>query len=225
MYLQSVEKVQRTNDILIAPQTDDIVIIDFGHLSQQQYQSQYRIMQVIDVDDSHITLKEGAFTYRKLRDLRNDIRVSKLMIDNYFKAETFTLAKQQIPRFLNNETIVEAYRPVDIYVMGGIVKQRFPKQPKYAYKGTNISEMNQKALFYYHQGDLKAARDTFLMAAKSGSSWAQYNLATMFRDGEGGTQDLNAARYWFNKSSEQQNPKAKLALESLCKHHQQLCSL
>jgi len=41
-------------------------------------------------------------------------------------------------------------------------------------------------------------------------------VAQMYRDGEGEKQDLTQAKYWFTRSAELGNAKAKKELQQLC---------
>jgi uncharacterized protein len=55
----------------------------------------------------------------------------------------------------------------------------------------------------YEAGDYAEAVKWFRKAAEQGDAIAQYNLALMYRDGEGVTQDDAEAVKWFRKAAEQ----------------------
>ena len=63
----------------------------------------------------------------------------------------------------------------------------------------------------------KAAFNKILPVAKKGFVEAQYVIATMYHDGEGTTQDLAAAKKWYEADANQsENPEvATLAREGL----------
>ena len=60
------ENKQQQAEFLSAPKVDDVLILDMGHLiTDRKYQTQYRIAQVLSVEEDSITLKQGSYTYRK----------------------------------------------------------------------------------------------------------------------------------------------------------------
>ncbi|MEI5640166.1 MULTISPECIES: tetratricopeptide repeat protein [unclassified Pseudoalteromonas] len=218
LYFQHQATQAKYQTLLKAPEVDDLIIYDVGKLSDKQYQTQLRVLQITAVEEQQIEAKESAYTYSSMRKITMDIRVSMLMTDNYFKRQPKTLARQQLTSLLADEVILEVHRPVGTHALGGVVRQRF-KEPEIQYHGPKIQQQNQEAIYAYSQGDFVTARDMFASIAETGHAWAQYNYATMLRDGEGGEQDLTAAVKWLKRSAAQDNPKAKVALSELCKTH------
>ncbi|KZN57654.1 tetratricopeptide repeat protein [Pseudoalteromonas luteoviolacea] len=205
---------------LHAPKVDDVIMVDFGRIqSDRVYQPQFRVVQVIAVDTDLVTLKQGRYTYARKRDAKRAIQLDNLMLDDYFKAEPWRLTRSEILDLYQSGGIYAAYRPNDIYVLGGIVKQRaLPHFPKH--QRAQFSPQNSQGISLYQQGDLIAARQSFEAAASSQDQWGMYNLATMLIAGEGGEQDLPRAFELLIKAKAQGNLKAHEALASLCQLHQ-----
>ena len=55
----------------------------------------------------------------------------------------------------------------------------------------------------YIQGDFKTAYSEWFPLAEQGEASAQFNLALMYLDGQGVTQDDKQAVYWFRKAAAQ----------------------
>ncbi|MEJ6476845.1 sel1 repeat family protein [Pseudoalteromonas piscicida] len=217
-YHQKQQEIASYQGYLSAPKVDDLIIFDAGRQSEQVYDPAFQVLQITELTDDTIEVKEGAYTYRTMRNITRDIRVSMLMTDKYFKLQRSTLERDQLLALLDNNTIVAVYRPVGIHVFGGVVRPRF-KKPKPLYHGPGISAQNQAGVRAYVKEDFQVARQEFAAAAASGSQWGQYNYATMLRDGEGGEKDLKAAIHWLQLAAKQGNDKAKAALTELCKTH------
>ncbi|NKC20541.1 MULTISPECIES: tetratricopeptide repeat protein [Pseudoalteromonas] len=215
---QHQQQVASYKTYLASPQIDDLIIFDAGKNTEQVYEPAFQVLQITELTDENIEVKESAYTYRTMRNITRDIRVSMLMTDHYFKPQRLTLEKDNLLDLLDDEMIVSVYRPVGIHVLGGVVRQRF-KKPKPLYNGPNISAQNQEAIRAYSQGDFEEAKMGFAAAAKTGNSWAQYNYATMLRDGEGGEKDIKKAIHWLKLAAEQGNYKAQTALAKLCQDH------
>lgn len=208
-------------NFLALPEKDDVLILDMGHLqTSRQYQAQYRVAQVLQVEDDKITLKQGRFTYRKQRGAERAIKLDALM-NNYFRPALLTFKRSELADMHELGTISEVYRPKDIYVMGGIVRHR--KQPKSLAPVITFNPYNQEGIRFYQDGNYEQARSSFLKAAEQGDSWGQYNLADMYEYGEGGTQSLEQAYYWYKQATEQNHFKAKEALTVFCQTHARLC--
>ncbi|MBQ4838921.1 MULTISPECIES: sel1 repeat family protein [Pseudoalteromonas] len=219
-----IAKHQRTQQLqytwLEAPKVDDVIMVDIGKMQTDRvYQAQYRIAQVIAVNDSQLTLKQGRYTYARKRDARRAIQLDNLMVDDYFQAAPWHIPRSQVMPYYQSGAIYAAYRPNDIYVLGGIVKQRalphFPKHQRAA-----LSAENSQGIGLYQRGELVAAREAFELAAKSKDQWGMYNLATMLIAAEGGEQNLQRGFELLKSASAQGNVKAKEALTSLCTLHQ-----
>ncbi|KZN40218.1 sel1 repeat family protein [Pseudoalteromonas luteoviolacea] len=203
-----------------APKVDDIIMVDFGRIQTDRvYQPQFRVTQVIAVDEQHITLKEGRYTYARKRDAKRAIQLDNLMLDDYFKSQPWRLTHSQISNFYQSGGVYAAYRPNDIYVLGGIVKKRalahFPKHQR-----AQFSPQNSQGISLYQQGEFEAARQAFEEAVATQDQWGMYNLATMLIAAEGGVQDLPRAFELLKAAKTQGNLKAIEALKSLCQMHQ-----
>ncbi|MCF6440983.1 hypothetical protein L1077_16220 [Pseudoalteromonas luteoviolacea] len=215
---------QRTQQIqyswLESPKVDDVIMVNIGRMqSDRVYQPQYRIAQVIAVSDTKLTLKQGRYTYGRKRDAKRAIQLDNLMLDDYFQIDPWHIPRTQIMPYYQSGAIYAAYRPNDIYVMGGIVKQRaiphFPKHQRAAF-----SADNNQGVSFYQRGDFVSAREFFELAAKNKDQWGMYNLATMLIAAEGGEQDLQRGFELLKNAHAQGNIKAKDALNSLCALHQ-----
>ncbi|WMO15193.1 tetratricopeptide repeat protein [Pseudoalteromonas piscicida] len=217
-YNQHQQQIASYQTYLASPQIDDLIIFDAGKNIGQAYDPAFQVLQITELTDDNIEVKESAYTYRTMRNITRDIRVSMLMTDHYFKPQRLTLEKDNLLDLLDDDTIVSVYRPVGIYVLGGVVRQRF-KKPKPLYNGPKISAQNQEAIHAYSQGNFEEAKAGFAAAAKTGNPWAQYNYGTMLRDGEGGAKDIKKAIHWLKLAAEQGNHKAQTALAKLCQDH------
>ncbi|AOT09975.1 sel1 repeat family protein [Pseudoalteromonas luteoviolacea] len=219
-----IVKHQRTQQMqhtwLEAPKVDDVIMVDVGRLQTDRvYQPQFRIAQVIAVNDAQLTLKQGRYTYSRKRDAKRAIQLDNLMVDDYFQAEPWHVPRTQVMPYYQSGVIYAAYRPNDIYVMGGIVKQRaLPHFPKH--QRAVFSAENSQGIGFYQRGDLVAARAEFELATKNKDQWGMYNLATMLIAAEGGEQNLQRGFELLKAAHAQGNIKAKEALESLCMMHQ-----
>ncbi|MCF2858579.1 hypothetical protein L1286_13920 [Pseudoalteromonas sp. SMS1] len=203
-----------------SPKVDDVIMVDFGRIQTDRvYQPQFRITQVIAVDEHQITLKEGRYTYARKRDAKRAIQLDNLMLDDYFKSQPWRLSRTTVSDYYQNGSIYAAYRPNDIYVLGGIVKKRaiayFPKHQR-----AHFSPQNNQGISFYQQGDFEAARQAFEDAIATQDQWGMYNLATMLIAAEGGKQDLPRALTLLTAAKAQGNLKAIEALKSLCEIHQ-----
>lgn len=217
-YNQHQQQVASYQTYLTSPQIDDLIIFDAGKNTRQVYDPAFQVLQITELTDNSIEVKESAYTYRTMRNITRDIRVSMLMTDHYFKPQRLTLEKDNLLDLLDDDTIVSVYRPVGIHVFGGVVRQRF-KKPKPLYNGPKISAQNQEAIHAYSQGYFEEAKAGFAAAAETGNPWAQYNYGTMLRDGEGGAKDIKKAIHWLKLAAEQGNHKAQTALTKLCQEH------
>lgn len=218
------ENKQQQAEFLSSPKVDDVLILDMGHLiKDRKYQAQYRVAQVLQVDDETITLKQGSYTYRKKRGAERAIKLDSLMLNNYFRPALLSFKKSELSALYDKGAIDEIYRPTDIYVMGGIVRYRAaPEHIPYRLK-VSFNQFNQEGLRAYSDRDLVEARRLFTLAAEQGHDFGQYNLADMLEYGEGGSVDLAGAYKWYKSAAEQNNLKAKAALESFCDKHKALC--
>lgn len=202
-------------DVIDSPMVHDVYIVDAGKLTPDvNYQQQFKIYQVTEVKDDRVTFKVGRYSYNKYRDIKRGIQLNQLMIDGYFSAMPETWTTKELLANFDSGALYEAHRPVDIFVMGGIVRQR----PRLAlsYHTDKPNQNNQRAIRFYQTGELEQARLAFEEAANEGDSWGQFNLAEMLRDGSGGKQDVERALYWFNKARQQGLERANTAYKNLC---------
>ena len=96
----------------------------------------------------------------------------------------------------------------------------FPPKPKPLYKGLKLDKNNQQGITYFKNGQYSDALESFTLAANAGSQWGQLNLAQMYRDGQGVTQNVQTAKHWYEQAIAQGNSKAKYELEQLCENSQ-----
>jgi hypothetical protein len=208
------------------PIKSDVYILDIGHFqANRKYQEQYRVAQIIEVNEDHIILQQSAYTYRKKNGIKSAISLDRLMSYKFFLTEPITFKRAELTRLFNRDAIDDVYRPVDIYVMGGIVKKR-PKpiaQKDNLRQKQIISKENEQGIRYYQLQEFTLAQEAFLEAAKQGNAWAQYNLAEMLEKGEGSKVNLQQAQHWYAKASVQQHSLATQALEKLCDRSPEVC--
>lgn len=62
---------------------------------------------------------------------------------------------------------------------------------------------NQLGNQYWNKGDYASAKYHYLKAANEGDKYAQYNLAKMYKNGEGVPVDLSQAAAWYVRSAQQ----------------------
>ncbi|CCQ10082.1 hypothetical protein PALB_9470 [Pseudoalteromonas luteoviolacea B = ATCC 29581] len=214
---------QRQRDVVANPEPFDVYIVDVDKYVENDYpQSQFKVYQIQRVHSDTVEFKVGRYSYNKYRDIKRGIQLNQLMGDNYFMSETQTWPKDDLTSYLSKGLIFEVHRPIDIFVMGGIVRQR--PRPVLEMAKPLLDKDNQRAIRLYQIGEYEEARAAFKLAADKGDSWGQYNFAQMLRDGVGGEVDNLAAIKWFKKSHERGHPNAQEELEALCKQTL-LCTL
>jgi len=219
------ENKQQQTGFLLEPKVNDVLILDMGHLIRdRKYQTQYRVAQIFAINEDTVTLKQGSYTYRKKRGAERAIRLDGLMQSDYFRPAMINFNRSDLLALHEKGAIDEIFRPTDIYVMGGIVKQR--AAPEFvAYRSeVTFNHHNQQGVKAYLSLDYNAARALFKQSAEQGHDWGQYNLADMLEHGEGGNIDLAGAYKWYMRAAEQNNLKAKEALASFCDRHNALCN-
>ena len=218
------ENKQQQAEFLSAPKVDDVLILDMGHLiKDRKYQTQYRVAQVLSVEEDSITLKQGSYTYRKKRGAERAIKLDSLMLSNYFRPALISFKKSELAALHEQGAIDEIFRPTDIYVMGGIVRHRAaPEHIPHKLK-VSLNQFNQEGVRAYLERDFEEARKLFTQAAEQGYDYGQFTLADMLEYGEGGNVDLAGAYKWYKVAAAQNNIKAKAALESFSRKHKAMC--
>ncbi len=217
-YLNYAKKQAAQTAILEAPQRNDFYILDLGKFSaEQHYQKQLLAAKVMKVDDTHVHLLLANYSYHRKRDLIKAIRLDNLMHPGYFTNRTLKLDLNNLSQLASRAALINAYRPEGLMLFGGIVRQ--PERPKPLYHGPKFNPYNQVGLTAYQAGDFSGAFNAFSEAAEAGDSWGQYNLATLYRDGEGVEQDFNTAKMWFTKAADLGNQKAKTAMQVMCEEN------
>lgn len=78
-----------------------------------------------------------------------------------------------------------------------------------------LTQNFQQAVKAYQQGEYHTAFKQFKPLAEQGDAVSQYNLAQMYRNGQGVRQDYAQALNWYFKSAEQGYPDAQYALASM----------
>lgn len=69
--------------------------------------------------------------------------------------------------------------------------------------GTNVGRQLTRAIEAYQNGDYQAAFSLWNALAEHGNAEAQYNLALLYRDGEGVPVDYGKAMAWYRKAAKQ----------------------
>lgn len=124
-YAKQDNKQQATQAIINAPALFDVFIVDEGKLNQESTaQSQFKIYQVSHIDNDSVQFRVGRYSYYRYRDIKRGIQLNQLMIDNYYMSTPVTWNSTDLPHLFAQGVIFEAHRPVDIYVLGGIVRHR-----------------------------------------------------------------------------------------------------
>ena len=81
---------------------------------------------------------------------------------------------------------------------------------------TRLQAMNQtkedEAKSAYEKGDYTRAATLTRPFADQGQAWAQFNLATMFEEGKGVSQDGKEAEVWYGKAAEQGHARAQFEI-------------
>ena len=70
----------------------------------------------------------------------------------------------------------------------------------------------QKGFKAYRSGDYATARQELTALAERGDAEAQLHLGLMYRDGQGVMPDPREAEKWLQRSAEQENVTARIAL-------------
>ena len=92
----------------------------------------------------------------------------------------------------------------------------FQEQMALALKGFSIAQ--QTVGYSYENGlygqaiDKKEAAKWYRLAAEQGNQYAQFNLALLYKNGEGVTQDYKEAVKWYRLAAEQGNADAQFGL-------------
>ena len=226
IYVSHTQSIALQQQLLQNPKIDDVYIVDLGRIqTERQYQAQYRIAQVRQVGENNIVLAQSDTTYRRKRDALRAIKLDSVMLDGFFRTERLTFERPQLVPLFEIDAIDDAYRARDIYVMGGIVKQRQKPMP-INHKITSdigLTVHNNEGIRLYQQKDFTLALAAFNTAAKAGDAWAQYNLAGMFELGEGTSINLTQAHYWYQKAALQGHQRAQHALTLLCESQPLYC--
>ena len=81
--------------------------------------------------------------------------------------------------------------------------------------GTALADPLDAATAAFNRGDYAGAARLLQPLAEAGNHAAQYNLALMYRDGQGIPRDSAAAQKWFTKSAEQGDADAQNDLAAM----------
>lgn len=76
-----------------------------------------------------------------------------------------------------------------------------------AARNGNVIAQKNMGLMEIQMGNFERAMTWLTVAAKKGNADAQFNLAIMFRDGEGCKVDYTQAMFWFKKAQSNINPR------------------
>lgn len=108
--------------ILTSPQAFDFYIVNLDKLKlTNKHQFPYSIAKVVTVNEQQVTFKLANYSYQTKRSLIKDIRSDTLLINNYFSTELHTLNKNYLLPYKADETILNAMRPMNLTLFGGLV--------------------------------------------------------------------------------------------------------
>jgi len=81
-----------------------------------------------------------------------------------------------------------------------------------------VGQRLQQATADYAKGDVESAWFTFWALAQQGDALAQFNLAQLYRLGQGIPVDLQRARYWYGEAAARGNGPAQFNLGLMYEH-------
>ncbi|WP_016955271.1 tetratricopeptide repeat protein [Catenovulum agarivorans] len=211
---------------LTHPQINDFYHTDFSLLQPIYWPEEllddhykYGLLKVEAVTPKNIGVVRSRYTYSTQRHIIKAIRGDKLILEQYFSSQMLWLPRTELAKYFQQQLLYTIDRPIDNrHLYGGIVV--LPKGSKRKQRQQqNAQKLNALAVDYYRgEGgvqDFEKAFELFTKAAEMGHSFAQVNLAEMYRDGEGIDQNLDKAQYWFEMAANQGNQTAKQSLKKL----------
>ena len=83
---------------------------------------------------------------------------------------------------------------------------------------TKVAQQLQQAAASYAKGDIESAWFGFWVLAQKGDPLAQFNLAQLYRLGQGIPVDLQRARYWYAEAAARGNGPAQFNLGLMYEH-------
>lgn len=214
-YSQYQAKAELQQSILSEPQAFDTYLVKADKFAQEPLRPEnLKVAQVLEFDDKFITFQISNYRYKRDRGITMAMRTSLLVQRDYFSSKTLTLPRSEVKRMYDEGIIYNVLRPNAYSLYGGFVM--FPPRPKPLYEGVKLNQNNQQGITYYKDELFDDAFNSFLLAAKEGSQWGQLNLAQMYQDGQGTSQDPEQAIFWYKEAAAQGNRKAKVELKDLC---------
>ncbi|EWH08441.1 hypothetical protein DS2_17277 [Catenovulum agarivorans DS-2] len=226
-YKHSLELEQElAHTRLTHPQINDFYHADFSLLQPVYWPEEllddhykYGLLKVVAVTPENIGVVRSRYTYSTQRHIIKAIRGDKLILQQYFSSQMLWLPRNELTKYYQQQLLYTIDRPIENrHLYGGIVV--LPRASKRKIRQQqNAQKLNALAVDYYRgEGgvqDFEKAFELFTKAAEMGHSYAQVNLAEMYRDGEGTDENIDKAQYWFEVAADQGNQMAKQSLKKL----------
>ncbi|WP_440903588.1 tetratricopeptide repeat protein [Catenovulum sp. SX2] len=224
-YAQKIDKEQAMN-WLAQPQVNDFYHADFALMQAKYWPDEllddhykYGLLKVVAVTPENLGVVRSRYTYSTQRHIIKAIRGDKLILQQYFSSQMFWLPRNELADYFQQQLLYTIDRPIDNrHLYGGIVVLPHGSKLKQRTRD-NGKKLNDLAIDYYRGEsgvqDFKKAFELFTKAAEMGHTFAQVNLAEMYRDGEGTDENLDKAQYWFEMAAKQGNQTAKQSLKKL----------
>ena len=214
-YQQHAVAQAQKQSYLTNPKAYDTYLVHADKFTHEPWTlTNLKVAQVLSFDEQFITFQVSNYSYKRNKGITTAMRTSLLVQRGYFSDDKITLPRSEVKRLYNDGVIYDILRPSANSLYGGFVM--FPPKPKPLYKGLKLDKNNQQGITYFKNGQYSDALESFTLAANAGSQWGQLNLAQMYRDGQGVTQNVQTAKHWYEQAIAQGNSKAKIELEEMC---------
>lgn len=214
-YQQHAAAQAQKQSYLTNPKAYDTYLVHADKFTHEPWTlTNLKVAQVLSFDEQFITFQVSNYSYKRNKGITTAMRTSLLVQRGYFSDDKITLPRSEVKRLYNDGVIYDVLRPSANSLYGGFVM--FPPKPKPLYKGLKLDKNNQQGITYFKNGQYSDALESFTLAANAGSQWGQLNLAQMYRDGQGVTQNVQTAKHWYEQAIAQGNSKAKIELEEMC---------
>ena len=216
-----VDESQRTQALFDAPQVNDFFFMDYYAFNPDNPEAhpkyRYTTLKTLAVDDDSVTLQLGNIFKSRAVAPREHVMADRVMLPGFFSPEKIELSRTEFRQLYERGIFYDGARPKNLFIEGWIVlPQSKPKVWEYQYNQDNQEGIS---LFRGENGyarDYVAAFESFTKAAEADDPAGQTNLAEMYRDGLGTTEDKQKALYWFSSAAAQGWEPAKAQYEALC---------
>ena len=214
-YQQHAAAQAQKQSYLTNPKAYDTYLVHADKFTHEPWTlTNLKVAQVLSFDEQFITFQVSNYSYKRNKGITTAMRTSLLVQRGYFSDDKITLPRSEVKRLYSDGVIYDVLRPSANSLYGGFVM--FPPKPKPLYKGLKLDKNNQQGITYFKNEQYSDALESFTLAANAGSQWGQLNLAQMYRDGQGVTQNVQTAKHWYEQAIAQGNSKAKIELEEMC---------